>query len=149
VNIDSINQDWRGVSQYILRNAQPGDSVFFYPPAMQTAFEFYKWQEPKAPVWPVTLNPPTESKNPSQNLLVIPRTTLLSNGMPAGRVWLVYLSISNPSGNQDLAILAARDWIAQGRQRVDGERRYFPIDIVLFAKNLTPQDASAAASPGP
>jgi hypothetical protein len=148
-NIDSITQDWRGASQYILRSAQPGDSVFFYPPAMQTAFEFYKWQAQKAPVWPVTLNPPTESKYPSQNLLVIPGTTLLSNGMPAGRVWLVHLIISNPSGLPDFEILATRDWIAQGRHRIDAQRRYFPIDVVLFEKNLTPQDTAAVASPGP
>jgi mannosyltransferase len=138
-DFDVGHEDWRGASQYILDHAQPGDAIFFYPPPAQAPFEFYRWQRQQDSSWPKTLNPSMYSST-GENLFLIPGTQVPSLGIPEGRVWLVLLSIYNPTGKPDPAIFTIRDWLAAGRHRVDVQWM-FPINIVLFAKDVPPRVA--------
>jgi mannosyltransferase len=144
---DVGHEDWRDASQYILERAQPGDSIFFYPPSIEAPFEFYRWQRKQDSTWPKILNGTFYSAIPGRNLPDIPGTEIPSAGTPGDRVWLVHLSITNSSGKPDLAVLAVRDWIATARRQVDAQRKFFPIDIMLFAKDTPPHDSLSSRGP--
>jgi mannosyltransferase len=145
-DFDVAHENWRGASEYLFDRAQPGDTVFVFPPFARAPLEFYRWQRQSASTWPKSLNPSDDTRLPGEDLVTIPETNLQSVGVPGNRVWLVLLAVYNPTGKPDPAEFAVRDWLVAGRRRVDVHRLY-PIDIDLFEKDAPSSSHAPSQAP--
>jgi mannosyltransferase len=115
---DTDRENWRGASQYILANAQPGDAIVFHVPMGRMPYEYYRSLQSALAQEPIVLYPSHGDQIDFRDFVEKPSYDQLQQLLPKyPRVWLV-LSHAGPSGQDDTSISLAR-LIAASHSRVD------------------------------
>lgn len=126
------HDDWRSASRYVLAQARPGDSAFFYTTPGRGAFEYYRWldRRPEAAVPEVVCPAHAEAY---RDLLVEPLAELLpSAGMEHPRLWLVLNQFRGTAG-PDFGSRAVQAWIGRS-YALKSQTEFEGIEVVLYER---------------
>jgi mannosyltransferase len=117
------NEDWRGVTEYVLARAQPGDYALFYASYVRTPFDLYRrLQHPASSATTNPTTPPTELRR----WRPVTETTAEARAR-ADRVWVLLSHLATPDCEN------AVDAYLRGRFTRDDSLDFNQIQIRLYA----------------
>lgn len=124
--MESVPQDFRAATDYVLRETRPGDALIFYPIVTVAGYELYRGARPGPPI----LYP--SYAEPYRNLLPEPLAPVVqSTSLNSPRVFL-YLS-QVPLRGRDLGEDVMRAWLAH-HYRVESDVHFQNMEIVVFTR---------------
>lgn len=123
----SVPQDYRAATAYLLREARPGDALFFYPAPTRAAYEAYRRNQPG----PEVIFPAHPAGSEYLDLISQPLAEVLPDiPMTRPRVFLVISSF--PPATRDLGADVVRAWVAH-RYRLQNTAPFTNIDVLTFS----------------
>ena len=127
-------EDWRGVTNFVLSEAQPNDAVLFFAYFVRQPFEYYLGNLAKPADFPRLLELASGPYHPGGGGRLPEPDAELLKGLPNEhtRVWLVLSYIGEPHIGRDVQ----RDLILSslGREYTISRKREFPgIQVLLYA----------------
>jgi mannosyltransferase len=125
--------NWRGASQYILANYQPGDALLFHIPMGRMPYEYYHSLQGEAATGPVVLYPSHGPQVVFLDFVEKPSYSQLAQLIPRyRRVWLVLSYAKGPSGPDETA-KALTNLIAADHPNPE-QHDFTGVDVFLYGE---------------
>jgi mannosyltransferase len=130
-------EDWRAISSGILKEAQPGDAILFYPQYSRTPFEYYRARVSPGAVWPREIAGGADAETKG---FVLPSSSAgpwSPSVQPGRKIWVVFHH-PNPLTIPERLVLRSRlaSWRSKGWPLLRPQENPMVL-VLLFAASST------------